>query len=298
MITLHTIAKALGGIVGTGQVLAPGPGHSKFDRSLAVFLDPNAPDLFRVHSHAGDDWRVCRDYVKARLGISDEPRREAKPKAREPEDSDRVDRALHLWREAEKASGTPAEAYLVSRGLSLAPGLNSGDVLRFHPGCPFRLEDGTTARLLAMMALFRDIITDEPCGLHRTALKPDGSGKADIPGLGNPKKMLGIAKGAAIKLSADEEITHGLGLAEGIETAMTALCAGWRPVWACGSAGAIGAFPVLAGVEELTIFGDADPTGLAAAKVCRTRWRQAGRLCTIFLPPQDGEDWNDTVRAA
>ncbi len=51
------------------QILAPGPGHSPRDRSLAVKLSPNAPDGFVVYSHVGDDWRACRDYVKQKLGI-------------------------------------------------------------------------------------------------------------------------------------------------------------------------------------------------------------------------------------
>ena len=59
----RTLARALGGdVVGHFQVVAPGPGHSPKDRSLAVFIDWQAPDGFRVHSHAvpRDDWQACR----------------------------------------------------------------------------------------------------------------------------------------------------------------------------------------------------------------------------------------------
>ena len=66
---LQTLARALGGEVTGGQVLAPGPGHSTTDRSLAVKLDGSAPDGFLTYSHSGDDPIVCRDYVRAKAGL-------------------------------------------------------------------------------------------------------------------------------------------------------------------------------------------------------------------------------------
>src|SRR3954470_1760683 len=69
MTDVRTISRALGGeVIGSDQVLAPGPGHSPKDRSLAVRLSRHAPDGFIVHSHAGDDWQACRDYVAQCLG--------------------------------------------------------------------------------------------------------------------------------------------------------------------------------------------------------------------------------------
>lgn len=66
--SLRELARALGGHVAGGQVLAPGPGHKPGDRSLAIKLVPGAPDGFLVHSHAGDDPLRCKDYVRQRLG--------------------------------------------------------------------------------------------------------------------------------------------------------------------------------------------------------------------------------------
>jgi hypothetical protein len=65
---LRAVASALGGEVCGGQVIAPGPGHSPKDRSLAVRPSPDAPDGFVVHSHAGDDPLKCKDYVRAKIG--------------------------------------------------------------------------------------------------------------------------------------------------------------------------------------------------------------------------------------
>ena len=66
---LRTIARLLDGEVSGSQVLAPGPGHGRRDRSLSVRLSPTAPDGVLAFSHARDDWRVCRDYVRERLGL-------------------------------------------------------------------------------------------------------------------------------------------------------------------------------------------------------------------------------------
>ena len=68
---LRSIAKALGGEVSGGQVLAPGPGHSPKDRSLSVKPDPNAPDGFTVHDFAGGDWKAGKDFVREKLGLGD-----------------------------------------------------------------------------------------------------------------------------------------------------------------------------------------------------------------------------------
>ena len=69
MFDLRSAAHALGGEVSGEQVLAPGPGHSPKDRSLSVKPDPNAPGGFLVESFAGDDWKICKDYVREKLGL-------------------------------------------------------------------------------------------------------------------------------------------------------------------------------------------------------------------------------------
>jgi RecA-family ATPase len=63
---LQTIARLLGGVVNDGQVLAPGPDHSRADKSLSIKVTPNG---FVVNSFAGDDPIVCRDYVREKLGL-------------------------------------------------------------------------------------------------------------------------------------------------------------------------------------------------------------------------------------
>jgi hypothetical protein len=119
-------------------------------------------------------------------------------------------RALEIWNEARDPRGTIVERYLAERpgGLRL-PDEIAGDVIRFHPALLFEDE-----RVPGMVALFRDIRTDDPCGIHRTFL--DNEGRK----LG--RKMMGRARGAAIKFDADEDVTLGLHISEGVENGLTA----------------------------------------------------------------------------
>jgi hypothetical protein len=68
MINLEHLARCLGGEVRKDKVYAPGPGHSAADRSLTVWPS-SGPDGFSVHSHAGDDPIVCKDYVRRKAGL-------------------------------------------------------------------------------------------------------------------------------------------------------------------------------------------------------------------------------------
>jgi putative DNA primase/helicase len=66
---ISKIADLLGGEAFGDQVRCPGPGHSCDDRSLSVRPDCAAPDGFLVHSFAGDDAIVCKDFVRGKLGL-------------------------------------------------------------------------------------------------------------------------------------------------------------------------------------------------------------------------------------
>ena len=123
-------------------------------------------------------------------------------------------------------------------------------------------------------------LTNKPTGVHRTFLGPDGA-KLD-------RRMLG--RQGCIKLSPDEDVTLALGIVEGVEDGLAVLLSGWAPVWAATSAGAIARFPVIGGIETLTVFADADDPGINAAGQCLHRWRLAGRKAAV-VPPTVEEDW-------
>jgi putative DNA primase/helicase len=273
---LREIARTLGGDVIAGNVVAPGPGHSECDRSLAVKLTAGG---FLVHSYAGDDWKTCRDYVREKLGA---------PQIQlfRPSLAQRGERALERWEQASAARGTLVEKYLASRALGL-DGV-SADVLRFHPRCPWR--DGDTfIRVPAMLAAFRSIAGDRLMAVQRTRLRDDGSKIA--------RKNLGPVGGAAIKIDPDKNVHEGLHVGEGLETCLSARLLGFKPTWALGSAGAIAKFPVLSGIEALNILAESDDAGANARAVdeCGQRWTAAGREVRIIHPKIRG-DLNEAIQ--
>jgi hypothetical protein len=78
--------------------------------------------------------------------------------------------ALQLWAEAKSIAGTPAVRYLAEvRGIDVAALPTDDAALRFHPNCPF----GRGRYEPCLIALFRDIASNEPVGIHRVMLSPD-----------------------------------------------------------------------------------------------------------------------------
>jgi hypothetical protein len=279
--SLREAARLLDGDVSGGQILCPGPGHSRRDRSLSVRVI--STDRFIVHSFTGDDWRLCRDHVRERLGLCRETlaRRPAearrRPPSPQPEDGDdheqKTASAHALWRGSVDPRGTPVETYLRSRNLDLGDDI-AGEVLRWNP------------RISAMIALFRSVRTDAPQAVSRTFL--------DREGRKTGRKFLAPVAGATIKLDPDENVLGGLHIGEGVETCLAARQFGLRPAWALGSKGAIARFPVLSGIEALTIFAEPDAEKEVAA--CAARWDAAGREALINRAI-GGKDLNDALRA-
>jgi hypothetical protein len=200
-----------------------------------------------------------------------------------------LDRWRYPWRAAGPIAGTPGEAYLWGRGLHFDDPTgrllrfarrrarkNTADELEYHP---------------AVLALMRNVCTRKACGIVNIYLIPNGSGRIrDNKG----KTCTGRAAGAAVMLSAFDEPTMGLVVCEGVETGIAVYQSGLRPVWSCGGAGNLAAFPVLGGIEALTIGADADEAGRQAAETCAARWREAGREAVIVAPPAG--DWADGRR--
>jgi hypothetical protein len=180
----------------------------------------------------------------------------------ESHSANRIGAALGLWRQSMPIDGTLAEKYFISERRLAVGGLPLAHSVRWH------------STVGAVVALMTDPQTGEAIGIHRTFL--DASGKK------LDRRMLG--RQGVIRISPDEQIANGLGVAEGIEDALAVLLAGWSPMWAATSAGAIARLPVLAGVESITVFADADEAGVAAAEACCERWRAVGREALIAAP--------------
>jgi hypothetical protein len=285
----RTIAIVLGGVAwGGNNVSAPGPGHSRRDRSLSVKLDPNAHDGFLVFSHAGDSLADCRNHVLAKLGLTGESRypkfrqRRSPPPAFGPaDDSSRSEIALRIWNECRDPTGTLVVDYLMSRRLHLPP----GPALRFHPGLPHR-PTGTVWP--AMVGLVSHGVTGQALGIHRTYLDRDGGAKAPVA----PNKMsLGPISGGAVRLAAPANL---LLVGEGCETVLSGMQVTGIPAWAAGSTSGLRGLNLPDCVRELIVLADGDAAGEAAARDCALRWTRQGRRVRIAHPPP-AQDFNDLL---
>lgn len=299
---LRILKAAFGGNLCGRTLTCPTIGHSSKDRGTSYTDCPSAPGglLVRVHNGNGlvDDL-AAKDRARQVLGeepefmrwrtdridpIAEMQRRVARRRAEEAERADTARRqrfALAIWEAARDPRSTLAEHYLRSRGLGLPDDI-AGHVLRFEPRGRW---EGDFAPM--MVALMRDPITGQPKGVHRTALTTEGQKIG--------RKMLGPA--GAVMLDPEEAVTAGLAIGEGIETCLAARRLGIRPAWALCSTSGITAFPVLPGIEALTLLVENDVDG-ASERACReagTRWHRAG-LAVDFVTPRVGKDLNDTVR--
>jgi hypothetical protein len=199
-----------------------------------------------------------------------------------------TERALELWGNARGITGTIVERYLrYHRGLDDLPG---SDVIRLLRGCPF----GPGRREVCAVLLYRNILSNAPQAILRVALDSDG-GKIG-------RMTLGPVGGAAIKIDHDTNIEQGLVVGEGFETCLASRQFGFRPVWSVGSAAGIRSFPVLPGIDCLTILVDHDhadrngrQAGQEAALSCSARWTAAGVEVRRIVPRDAGADMADLV---
>jgi hypothetical protein len=102
-------------------------------------------------------------------------------------------------------------------------------------------------------------------GVQLTFLHPTSAEKAPVD---NPRRVIGMARGAALRLAAAAE---EIGLAEGYETAHAAMLMTGVPTWAsCGSSRLpLVILPSI--VRRVVVFADPDRPGLEAAEQFRSR---------------------------
>lgn len=191
--------------------------------------------------------------------------------------------AQRIWAEAVPIEGTLAATYLRSRGIRCA----LPDSLRFHPNC---FHGPTQTALPAMVAL---VTGGEGFAVHRTFLRPDGTGKAGLPG--GDKLMLGRTFGGAVRLS------DGPGryvITEGIETGLSLLSGlvdGPMIVGAALSASGMRALSPPSGPGQIAIACDGDLAGRDAAKYLAGKAHALGWRVSI-LDPGEGRDFNDILK--
>lgn len=215
--------------------------------------------------------------------VPPDPAKLAQREAEARMDAERAEsRAMATWREAIPVKATAAERYLRGRGITC----DVPKAFRFHPAC----RHPTAPRLPALVALVEGL---PRLAIHRTYLRPDGSGKADAD---PPRAMLGRSKGGAVKLT---EADGPLVVAEGIETALS-LASGLlgRPatVWAALSASGMAGLCLPDRPHRLTIASDGDRAGRVAAYRLAERASTEGWTVSM-LPAPEGLDWNDVLQS-
>jgi DNA polymerase I-like protein with 3'-5' exonuclease and polymerase domains len=201
-------------------------------------------------------------------------------------DTKTLDRGLELWAESKPITGTLAEHYLtITRRLDLTQlPASIEEVLRFHPRCPF---GANGARHPCLIALFRDVESDEPAGIHRIGLT---TGAAKI-------KRLTLGRWPGVRAIKLWPITHKLTIGEGIETVLGAIRCGaiTPPAWAMGPKADIANFPMLPGVKAITVLVDrGDPAALDGAEICAARYTAAG-IPARWLRTAKVKDFNDLL---
>jgi len=141
-----------------------------------------------------------------------------------------VEHARELWREARPGADTIVETYLAdARRIDLDAIGGVPPTLRFHAGLKTGRDNGDVI-YPGMVAPIQDV-TGRLIGIHRTFLKADGSGKAEVPMPAphrfDAKRTLGGVWGGAIRLCPLPSVDKGgdtLAIGEGIETSLTVLC--------------------------------------------------------------------------
>jgi putative DNA primase/helicase len=281
--TARRICESRGGKWSGTKGMACCPAHEDHTPSLGVTLGRKA---ILFHCFAGCDqqsvlsalaregFEVARFFSGSSAEDQLEPTRARKPSTA----------ALRIWREAEPLGASPAKAYLESRGI-----LAATSALRFHPHTPL----GPKGRTCFLPAMIAAVSLDEgPIAIHRTFLSTEAPTKADFD---KPKRALGSLGEAAVRLFAPA--SGKLGLAEGIESAMSAYALTGIPVWATLGNERFGLVSVPESVTELHLFVDRDAGGELAASRGLAAYARDGRTIQVRKPSSNDTDWNDELTA-
>ncbi len=279
--TARRICESRGGKWSGTKGMACCPAHDDRTPSLGVSLGRGA---ILLHCFAGCDQEsvlaaLAREGVPPSAlfsGGAIEPKMDTGP-AGKPSVA-----ALRIWRDARPLHASPAKAYLESRGI-----LAASPVLRFHPRTPL----GPKGRTRFLPAMIAAVSLDEgPIAIHRTFLSGDAKAKFD-----KPKRALGALGEAAVRLFAPA--SGKLGLAEGIESAMSAYALTGIPAWATLGNERFGLVSVPDSVTELHLFVDHDAGGELAASRGLAAYAREGRTIHVRKPSSRDTDWNDELTA-
>ncbi|MBF5089100.1 virulence-associated protein E [Novosphingobium sp. NBM11] len=192
-------------------------------------------------------------------------------------------RAMDLWEEARAITDTPVERYLLNRAIR-----QFSPALRFHPRTPLGPRRQIVFRP-AMLAAVQE--GSRVIAIQRTFLDTVLARRARD--LGNPRRMLGRPARGTVMLA---EATDALGLAEGVETALSAMILLGIPVWAALGNERLGRVAIPTRVDRLILLPDNDRPGRRAEVLAREAHTVPGRTIETIWPWHGLNDWNDVLR--
>ncbi len=283
-----TLTATLGGTWHGHYGTARCPAHEDHSPSLSLTDGNNGNVLLKCH--AGCSYADIRAALEAggmdrsalRGNLNFDPERDAERRVKAQADQrKRSDQSRRLWEVAQPIYRSVAETYLRRRGISCP----LPDTLRYVETC----WHPSAKRLPALISY---VSGGDGFAVHRTYLCYDRSGKAPVT---PAKAMLGRTKGGAVRLVRGQT---RLVVAEGIETALS-LASGLltdRPsIWAALSASGMISLRLPSQPGRLTVAGDGDPAGRAAAEQLARRASDMGWQVSLMTAPE-GKDWNDVLR--
>jgi putative DNA primase/helicase len=240
----------------------PNHGSGRGDRNPSLSVTDGDDGRLLLRCFAGCEFEDVAGELRAR-GLADRPERRYPPPKLVPKvEPDRI--ALDIWQASEPIHGTIAEEYLQRRGILLTP-----PALAHHRG--------------AMVAAF-----EQPyhgiTAIQKTPIKADFS-RGD-------RMTKGPLGNGAVRLGAAQEI---MGVAEGVETALSAMMLTGMSVWASLGGKRLHNVELPAVVREVHIFADNDQPGREAAYRASDVHRELGRSVKIRRPPPEFKDFNDFV---
>lgn len=274
------IAEAFGGSWRGHKGMCCCPAHPDRTPSLSITLGRRA---ILVHCFAGcSNEAVLEALASAGVRTRDLFDGSGEPVAQNRRSEQSAANVQRLWREATILAGSPAEAYISSRSINFI----SSD-LRFHPRMPLGPK-GAVKFLPAMVAAVRN--DAGILALHRSFVRPDRHGLAEFE---QPRRALGSLGTGAARLA----FPRGglLGLAEGIETALSAIELFGVPCWATLGNERFGLVTIPESVRELYLFIDNDAGGRVAEARAREAYARPDRRIVTRCPERAGDDWNDVL---
>ncbi|WP_083446700.1 MULTISPECIES: DUF7146 domain-containing protein [Xenorhabdus] len=234
----------------------------------------------------GKDYKTLADEIDLLLGIQSDKRSVVK---KETNITTFRNRVTGCYAGLPGLKGTSGEAYLRNRGIHVLP----ADNVRYCAEQP--VHNGTLQAIWALATDSKGLA----CYLHRTYLDGDRKASLDVV-----KKMnslqedsyLAHVQSVAIRLFP---VDSTLGIAEGIETALSCKQIYGVNTWSTMNAGHMAKFIAPQGVKHLVVFADTDwsATGHAAAMECARKNLSAHNdVEKVSVRWPDNGDFNDMLQ--